>query len=126
MPDPAPDSLLASLAIATARVGDRWSPLIAAALLDGPARFADLRRRVAGIAPNILAARLRELQAQGLVHAEAYCARPPRYVYELTESGRGLEDALRALAAWADSQLADDAPGSGHEADPGDDELHYV
>jgi DNA-binding HxlR family transcriptional regulator len=55
---------------------------------------------VAGIAPNILADRLRRLEADGLIVASAYAERPPRYEYRLTAEGRALAGALRLLADW--------------------------
>ncbi len=80
--------------------GDRWVLLLVAALADGPRRFGDLAADVEGIAPNVLTDRLRRMESRGLVAAAAYQQRPPRYVYELTESGRELADLLPALAAW--------------------------
>ena len=92
--------LLAPLGAALDSVGDRWSPLLVAALLDGPRRFGDLQGELPGIAPNILSSRLRQLESRGLVVAEPYSRRPPRFVYELSASGRDLAAALRMLADW--------------------------
>jgi DNA-binding HxlR family transcriptional regulator len=88
------------LADALARVGDRWTLLVVAALLDGPRRFNELQDELEGIAPNVLSARLKGLTEQALVVAQPYSERPPRFVYELTESGRELAGALRLLADW--------------------------
>ena len=88
------------LADALARVGDRWTLLTVAALLDGPLRFNELQAQLEGIAPNVLSARLKSLTEQALVVAQAYTDRPPRFVYELSESGRELAGALRLLADW--------------------------
>jgi DNA-binding HxlR family transcriptional regulator len=88
------------LAAALAAVGDRWTLLVVAALLDGPRRFNDLQADVPGIAPNILSQRLRQAERGGLVIAQPYSERPPRFVYELTEAGRGLGGVLRLLADW--------------------------
>ena len=88
------------LADALARVGDRWTLLVVEALLDGPRRFGDLQRAVAGIAPNVLTQRLRHLEREALVVSRAYTERPPRFVYELTDAGRELAGALRLLADW--------------------------
>lgn len=85
---------------ALARVGDRWTLLVVAALMDGPRRFGDLQSELRGIAPNILTQRLRQLERHALVVARPYCRRPPRFVYELTGSGRELAGALRLLAEW--------------------------
>src|SRR3954471_15809083 len=86
------------LADALARVGDRWTLLVVAALLDGPRRFNELQEALDGIAPNILSARLKALGEHALVVQRPYSQRPPRFVYELTESGRELAGPLRLLA----------------------------
>lgn len=96
MPTPA----ASPLADALDRVGDRWTLLAVAALLDGPKRFNELQQALDGIAPNILSARLKALGEHALVVARPYCERPPRFVYELTASGRELAGALRLLADW--------------------------
>ena len=88
------------LADALERVGDRWTLLVVAALLDGPRRFNELQEELEGIAPNVLSARLKNLAEQALVVPQAYSERPPRFAYELSESGRELAGALRLLADW--------------------------
>ena len=86
---------------ALARVGDRWTLLIVDALLDGPRRYGELSAAVSGIAPNILAARLRKLEQEGLVVSTPYSSRPLRHQYQLTADGRELAAALQVLATWA-------------------------
>jgi DNA-binding HxlR family transcriptional regulator len=81
-------------------VGERWALLIVRDLLLGPKRFTDLRRGLPRIPSNVLSSRLRELEAAGIV-----CRRiqplPSRWiVYELTESGRELEDIVIRLGLW--------------------------
>jgi DNA-binding HxlR family transcriptional regulator len=88
------------LAEALNRVGDRWTLLVVAALLDGPRRFNELQEAVDGVAPNILSSRLKALIEHALVVQHLYQERPPRFVYELSESGRELAGALRLLADW--------------------------
>src|SRR5436305_14942646 len=88
------------LADALSRVGDRWTLLTVAALLDGPRRFNELQEALGGIAPNILSARLKSLTEHALVVARPYSDRPPRFVYELSAGGRELAGALRLLADW--------------------------
>lgn len=100
-PPPPPDPPAESpLERAVARVGDRWSLLLVSALLDGPRRFGQLRESVAGIAPNVLSQRLKHLEREGVVVAEAYSLRPPRFAYRLTAAGQDLGSALRLLAQW--------------------------
>ncbi len=95
-----PPAAASPLDEALARVGDRWTLLVVAALLDQPRRFGDLQSDLPGIAPNILTQRLRQLERNGLMVGRPYCRRPPRFVYELTGRGRELAGALRMLAEW--------------------------
>jgi DNA-binding HxlR family transcriptional regulator len=88
------------LAAALERVGDRWSLLLVEALLPGPRRFNELGEAVTGIAPNILADRLRRLESERIVTATPYSERPPRFAYALTSEGQELAGALRLLADW--------------------------
>jgi len=98
------------LAAALERVGDRWSLLIIEALLDGPRRFGELSEAVAGIAPNILADRLRRLEADRILRATPYSDRPPRFSYELSEEGQELAGVLRLLADWGSRGSASAEP----------------
>ena len=88
------------LASALAAVGDRWTLLTIAALLEQPKRFGTLQEELAGIAPNVLSDRLRRLERARLLIAQPYSDRPPRFVYELTAAGHELAGALRLLADW--------------------------
>ena len=82
-------------------VGDRWVLLIVRELLSqGPCRFTDLRDGLPGIATNLLAARLKEMEENGLItHAEAA---PPiaTGLYQLTERGQQLQPVIAALVEW--------------------------
>jgi DNA-binding HxlR family transcriptional regulator len=98
------------LADALARVGDRWTLLVVAALLEGEKRFNELQDELEGIAPNVLSGRLKALVEQALVVSRAYSERPPRFVYELTASGRELAGALRLLADWGARTAGDAEP----------------
>ena len=106
LPDTAPAAFdtasLASSPLGTAldRVGDRWSLLLVEALLAGPRRFGELGAAVPGIAPNILADRLRRLAGAGILVASPYSRRPVRMEYALTADGRELAGALHLLADW--------------------------
>jgi DNA-binding HxlR family transcriptional regulator len=91
---------LSGLPEALSAIGDRWSLRLVAGLLAGPRRYGELAHGIAGIAPNVLAQRLRHLEQSGLLLAMPYSDRPPRFLYELTESGRELAGALRMLSDW--------------------------
>jgi DNA-binding HxlR family transcriptional regulator len=101
---------------AMARVGDRWTLLVVDALLAGPRRFSELQADIPRLAPNVLTARLRRLERQGLVLAVPYSDRPPRLEYRITEAGRELAGALRLLARWGSRESGGDGSG-GHGAD---------
>lgn len=88
------------LAAALDRVGDRWSLLLVAALMDGPRRFNDLMDALPGLAPNILTDRLRRLEREGILVARPYSERPPRMEYALTADAHDLAGALRLLTDW--------------------------
>jgi DNA-binding HxlR family transcriptional regulator len=103
------DAARSALADALAAVGDRWTLLVVAALLDGPRRFGELQQEVQGIAPNVLTQRLRQLERDALLIARPYSERPPRFVYELSTAGQELAGVLRLLAGWG----ARNAEGAG-------------
>jgi DNA-binding HxlR family transcriptional regulator len=100
---------VAAISEAASIIGDRWSPVVLAALLDGPHRYGELMDRLAGIAPNILSARLKKLERDGVIVSSLYSERPARFEYRLTESGTELSDLLRLLAAWGARRLPADA-----------------
>jgi len=92
------------IARAVELVGERWSLLIVRDLLVGPRRYGELAAGLARIPSNILAARLKELQAAGIIR------RAPRsriIVYELTPYGRELEPVVLALGAWGFKAMGD-------------------
>ncbi len=95
-----PTSASAALATALERIGDRWTLLTVAALLDGPRRFGELAEAIEGISTNVLTSRLRALERLGLIVASPYSDRPPRFEYQLAEAGRELADSIRLLSAW--------------------------
>jgi DNA-binding HxlR family transcriptional regulator len=76
-------------------IGDRWSPLIVRELLGGPRRYGELQEGLPGIATNLLADRLRHLEAEGVVR------RDEDGRYGLTAWGEGLRGPLYALARWS-------------------------
>ena len=84
-------------------IGEKWSLLILRDLFrKGPLRFQALEEGLAGVAPNTLSARLKALEAQGVIATRLYEAHPPRYEYYLTEKGRALSPVLKALYKWGE------------------------
>jgi DNA-binding HxlR family transcriptional regulator len=82
-----------------ALVGDAWSMLILRDAGFGLTRFDQFRTSL-GIAPNILARRLKALTRAGLLEKQRYSERPPRDDYVITESGRDFLPVLQAIGAW--------------------------
>jgi DNA-binding HxlR family transcriptional regulator len=85
------------LAAALDLVGQRWALLIVQSLLDGPKRYGDLLREL-GAPTNILATRLRELQAADVLY-RVPLAHNVR-AYALTERGAALRPTIEALQHW--------------------------
>ncbi|WP_090048203.1 winged helix-turn-helix transcriptional regulator [Lentzea fradiae] len=78
-------------------VTGRWGGLTLGALVDGPLRFNELRRRVDGISEKMLSQTLQALERDGLVHRDAQPTTPPRVDYSLTPLGRETAERLLAL-----------------------------
>ncbi|TXN32316.1 winged helix-turn-helix transcriptional regulator [Lacisediminihabitans profunda] len=85
-------------------VGERWAMLIVRDLLVGPRRYGELAAGLHRIPSNILAARLKELQATGVIRRVPHSR---VIVYELTPYGRELEPVVLALGAWGFKTLGD-------------------
>lgn len=82
-------------------VGDRWTVLVLRELFMGNGRFDDLQTQT-GATPQMLASRLKKLEAAGLVARQPYSTRPPRYEYVLTEMGTDFYPVILALRAWGE------------------------
>lgn len=80
-------------------VGERWALMIVRDLLVSPKRFGELQRGLPGIPSNILAARLKEMEAAAIVQRRLL-ASPNSVVYELTTAGAALEPAVIELGRW--------------------------
>jgi DNA-binding HxlR family transcriptional regulator len=91
-------------------VGDRWSLMVVRELMRGPKRYTDLADAL-GIGTNILAARLRDLEAGGVLTRQTLAPPAASKVYELTDYGRDLEPVLHALGIWGARSLG--PPSSG-------------
>jgi len=86
-------------------VSKRWSMLV---LLEmhraggAPKGFNELKRGLCGITPKVLAARLRELEAEGLVSRRQDAGRiPARTLYTLTPAGQELIAVVKDVKRWA-------------------------
>jgi DNA-binding HxlR family transcriptional regulator len=102
-------------------VGERWTLLIVRELLGAPRRYGQLLEALPGIGTNLLANRLRDLEAAGVVGRVLAPAPQSAVVYELTDRGRALEPTVDALQAWgeANSDSPDGrVPGTGDRSTP--------
>src|SRR6185312_16370949 len=93
-----------SIARAVDVIGQRWTPLIVRDLFAGMTKFEDIRRDL-GIASNILATRLDDLERHRIVERRQYQSTPARHEYVLTEKGRDLYPVIATLLAWGDKWL---------------------
>lgn len=94
---------MSDLAAALDIVGARWALLVVERLLDGPRRYGDLQRDL-GVPTNILATRLRELEAAGVL--TRLPLRHNTRAYALTDRGLALREAIVALGAWGKEAVA--------------------
>ena len=98
-------------------VGERWTLLVVRELASGPKRYTDLAAGLPGIGTNILAGRLRDLEAEGIIAKHRLPPPAASQVYELTERGCGLMPVLRSLAHWGARSLG--PPRADDELEPG-------
>jgi DNA-binding HxlR family transcriptional regulator len=88
-------------------LSDKWLTLVVAALADGPLRYAELSREVAGASQKMLTQTLRKLERDGLVTRSVTAAVPVQVSYELTALGHELLPLQRAIKSWAESHIAE-------------------
>src|SRR5215208_314161 len=86
-------------------VGERWALLVVLELMRGSKRYTDLAENLRGIGTNILASRLRDLEAGGVVAKRTLPPPAASKVYELTDYGRELRPVIRELALWGARSL---------------------
>ena len=91
-------------------VGERWTLLVVRELVQGPKRYTDLVAGLPGIGTNILADRLKELEAAGVIEKKKLPPPAASTVYELTELGRGLRPVLHELARFGARLLGPPPP----------------
>jgi DNA-binding HxlR family transcriptional regulator len=104
------------IAHALCAIGERWSLLVVRELIEGPKRYTDLSAGLPGVSTNILAARLRDLEARGIVRKRKLPPPAACTVYELTEYGAELEEVVYAIARWGARTLG--PPGPSDELEP--------
>jgi DNA-binding HxlR family transcriptional regulator len=86
-------------------VGDKWSLLVVRDLLHGKRTYGELVNSPERIPTNILAERLKRLEAAGIVASAPYQQHPTRYAYTLTAKGTALGDVLLAFVRWGKQHI---------------------
>lgn len=84
-----------------ARVGDKWSILVIAALGERPHRFNELKRTVEGVSQRMLTLTVRGLERDGFITRTVTPSIPPRVDYALTDLGRSVLEPAKAMGEWA-------------------------
>ena len=99
---PEASDTLCPVARSQAVIGDRWAVLIVRELFMGNRRFDSLLAQSQST-PQMLSARLKRLEADGMIQRKRYMDKPPRYEYELTEMGLAFYPVILALREWGET-----------------------
>ena len=97
-------------------LGDKWTLLVVRDLLLGKTTYTEFQKSPEGIPTNILAERLKRLQAAGILEKSQYQERPVRYAYTLTAKGRDLQPVLLAMIDWGNKHIPGTVPREQIEA----------
>lgn len=89
------------------RIADKWVTLSLSALADGPQRYSEISRRLAGVSQKMLTQTLRGLERDGLVTRKVTPMVPVRVDYELTPLGDSLLSTLKPLKRWAEQHMVE-------------------
>jgi DNA-binding HxlR family transcriptional regulator len=83
-------------------VGDRWTTLVLREMYMGASRFEEIQIQTEAT-PQMLATRLKALEADGMIERHPYNEKPLRYEYRLTEKGKAFYPVIQALRAWGET-----------------------
>lgn len=86
-------------------IGRRWTGVVLRTMLHGATRFSDIAAAVPKLSDKMLAERLKELEAEGMITRRVVPVMPVRVEYELTDKGRALNTVVEALGEWADEWI---------------------
>jgi DNA-binding HxlR family transcriptional regulator len=86
-------------------IGRRWTGVVLRTMLHGASRFSDIADAVPNLSDKMLAERLKELEAEGMITRTVVPETPVRVEYALTEKGRALNVVVEALGDWADQWI---------------------
>jgi DNA-binding HxlR family transcriptional regulator len=104
------EKTLCPVARSTDLIGDRWTILVMRELTIGPSRFQDLQAQT-GATAQMLTARLKSMESDGLVERRAYSQRPLRHEYLLTRKGQEFFPILLAFRAWGEKWCKESTEG---------------
>jgi DNA-binding HxlR family transcriptional regulator len=94
------DSQCLAFQLAIDVLGRPWNALILNVLVAGPLRFSELAQRAAGPGDKVLSARLKDLEARGLLERRVEPGPPVRVSYELSDKGRAFGHVAKAIERW--------------------------
>lgn len=86
-------------------ISDKWVTLVLSALAEGPLRYSDLSRRIAGVSQKMLTQTLRQLERDGLLTRTLTPAVPVRVDYQLTELGKTMLPVVAAIKQWSEAHI---------------------
>jgi DNA-binding HxlR family transcriptional regulator len=96
------------------RVGGTWKMPIMWRLKDKVYRYGELKRSLAHISDKMLTSQLRELEADGFVHREAYPVIPPKVEYSITEKGKLVIPVLETIRNFGIQLMAEHGVDTAH------------
>ena len=88
-------------------ISDKWVTLVLSALADGPLRYSDLSRRIAGVSQKMLTQTLRQLERDGLLTRTITPSVPVRVDYELTALGETILPVVIAIKQWSEAHITE-------------------
>lgn len=87
------------------RIADKWVALVLKSLADGPKRYSEVSRQLAGVSQKMLTQTLRSLERDGMLTRTVTASVPVRVDYELTPLGESLAGILGQLKTWAERHM---------------------
>lgn len=88
-------------------ISDKWVTLVLASLADGPRRYSEIARQLAGVSQKMLTQTLRKLERDGMLTRQVTPSVPVRVDYELTPLGASLHTVVLQFKTWAESHMDD-------------------
>ncbi len=86
-------------------ISDKWVTLVLTALAEGPRRYGELARQIAGVSQKMLTQTLRTLERDGLLRRTITPSVPVRVDYELTRLGATMLPVVAAIKQWSESHI---------------------